>query len=69
MLYHGLPDIRHKKLMRFIDYCSVFFLIVGTYTPYSLAVLRRRYGKSSADGSVGDRPPRFIRETLLFRRD
>ena len=44
MLYHGLTDVRYKKPMRFVDHCSVFFLIAGTYAPYSLTVLRRHHG-------------------------
>lgn len=43
-LYHGITDVRYKKPMRFADHCSVFFLIAGTYAPYSLTVLRGHGG-------------------------
>lgn len=39
-IYHGLKPIRAKKVFQVLDHCSVFVLIAGTYTPFSLCVLR-----------------------------
>ncbi|MDR3319079.1 MAG: hemolysin III family protein [Clostridiales bacterium] len=39
-VYHALPKIPAKKVFRVIDHCSVFMLIAGTYTPYTLVTLR-----------------------------
>lgn len=43
-IYHGLPDGSAKKFMRFVDHCSVFFLIAGSYTPVTLKTLKGRTG-------------------------
>lgn len=39
-LYHGLRPNKAKRVFRVIDHCSIFFLIGGTYTPYTLCTLR-----------------------------
>ncbi len=39
-LYHALPVCRGKLVFRVIDHCSIFLLIAGTYTPYTLVSLR-----------------------------
>lgn len=38
-VYHGLTDMKYKKIMRFVDHCSVFVLIAGSYTPFTLTIL------------------------------
>lgn len=43
-LYHGLPDGNFKRIMRYIDHCSVFILIAGSYTPFTLTILRGSKG-------------------------
>lgn len=43
-LYHSLRVNRAKRVMRVIDHCSVFLLIAGTYTPYTLVSLRDTSG-------------------------
>lgn len=43
-LYHGLPDGNAKKVMRFVDHCSVFLLIAGSYTPVTLKTLKGTIG-------------------------
>lgn len=43
-VYHGIPDSHFKRIMRYVDHCSVFFLIAGTYTPFTLTVLRGTKG-------------------------
>lgn len=35
-LYHGLRPNKAKRVFRVIDHCSIFFLIGGTYTPYTI---------------------------------
>lgn len=40
-IYHGLsPNIKAKKVFQVIDHCSIFLLIAGTYTPFTLCTLR-----------------------------
>ena len=38
-IYHGLRPNSGKKVFRVIDHCSVFLLIAGTYTPFTLVAL------------------------------
>ncbi len=35
-VYHGLPLSRAKKVMRMIDYTAIYFMLMGTITPYML---------------------------------
>lgn len=40
-IYHGLkPDLKAKKVFQVIDHCSIFLLIAGSYTPFTLCTLR-----------------------------
>ncbi|MBR3750260.1 MAG: hemolysin III family protein [Clostridia bacterium] len=39
-MYHSLKVNRAKKVFRVIDHCSIYLLIAGTYTPYSLITLQ-----------------------------
>ena len=40
-IYHGLRiDSKAKKVFQIIDHCSIFLLIAGTYTPFTLCTLR-----------------------------
>ncbi len=43
-LYHSLKVNKAKKVFRVIDHCSIFLLIAGTYTPYTLVTLRSTVG-------------------------
>ena len=43
-IYHALRPGTVKKVFRVIDHCSVFLLIAGTYTPYTLVTLRGPLG-------------------------
>jgi hemolysin III len=45
-LYHVFPMGRAKNLFRFFDHSSVFLLIAGTYTPFTLVTLRGAWGWS-----------------------
>ena len=40
-LYHAITNKKAKKVFKIIDHSSVYLLIAGTYTPYSLVVLRQ----------------------------
>ena len=42
-LYHGLTAPVPKRVFQIIDHCSVFLLIAGTYTPFTLVSLRPAY--------------------------
>lgn len=40
-IYHGLhPKLTGKKVLQIIDHCTIFLLIAGTYTPFTLCTLR-----------------------------
>ena len=40
-IYHGLnPKLKAKKVFQVIDHCSIFLLIAGSYTPFTLCTLR-----------------------------
>jgi hemolysin III len=49
MLYHALPSlraVRAKKLFQVLDHSAIYLLIAGTYTPFTLGVLRGPWGWS-----------------------
>ncbi len=39
-LYHALKVNRAKRVFRVFDHCTIFLLIAGTYTPYTLVSIR-----------------------------
>lgn len=43
-LYHALPAGKAKRVFRVIDHSSIFLLIAGSYTPFTLGVLRGAWG-------------------------
>lgn len=43
-LYHALPASRAKRVFRLFDHGAIFLLIAGTYTPFTLGVLRGGWG-------------------------
>jgi hemolysin III len=43
-LYHALPVGRAKRVFRVIEHSAIFLLIAGTYTPFTLGVLRGTLG-------------------------
>jgi len=45
-LYHSLTHEAAKALFRLFDHTAIFLLIAGTYTPFSLGVLRGPWGWS-----------------------
>ncbi len=42
-VYHGLKPGFAKKVMQVIDHCTIYLLIVGTYTPILLSAMRPVY--------------------------
>jgi len=45
-LYHSIPSVRAKSILRIFDHCAIFLLIAGTYTPLMLVNLRGPWGWS-----------------------
>jgi hemolysin III len=43
-LYHALPIGPAKQVFRIIEHSAIFLLIAGTYTPFTLGVLRGTLG-------------------------
>jgi hemolysin III len=43
-LYHALPETRGKGFFRLVDHAAIFLLIAGTYTPFTLGVMRGPWG-------------------------
>lgn len=43
-LYHALPVCRAKRVFQILDHSAIYFLIAGTYTPFTLGVLRGTWG-------------------------
>ena len=43
-LYHAVPHPRVKRVFRILDHGAIFLLIAGSYTPFTLGVLRGGWG-------------------------
>ena len=43
-LFHALPRSRAKRVFQILDHSAIFFMIAGTYTPFTLGVLRGDWG-------------------------
>jgi len=43
-LYHAITHDRAKRIFRMFDHSAIFLLIAGTYTPFSLGILRGPWG-------------------------
>ena len=43
-VYHGLTAGKAKRVFRVIEHSAIFFLIAGTYTPFTLGVLKGAWG-------------------------
>lgn len=43
-LYHSLKVNNAKRVFRIIDHCSIYLLIAGTYTPFTLVSLKGAIG-------------------------
>ena len=44
MFYHAVPHPELKQRLRVLDHAAIYLLIAGTYTPFTLGVLRGRWG-------------------------
>ncbi len=44
LLYHALPAGKAKRVFKVLDHSSIYLLIAGTYTPFTLGVLRGAWG-------------------------
>lgn len=76
-LYHALPMGKAKRVFRAIEHSAIFLLIAGTYTPFTLGVLRGAWGWTllgvvwtlAAAGvalKTFERSPHPIASTLLY---
>lgn len=43
-LYHALTNLKAKKIFRIFDHCSIFLLILCTYIPIFLVVIKGAFG-------------------------
>lgn len=43
-LYHSITNEKAKKFFRIMDHNTIFFLIAGTYTPFTISILRGAIG-------------------------
>lgn len=43
-LYHSFTNEKVKSIFRVFDHCTIFLLIAGTYTPFTLYTLRETVG-------------------------
>ncbi len=39
-VYHGVTHVGAKKVLQVLDHCTIYFMIAGTYTPFTLCTLR-----------------------------
>jgi hemolysin III len=45
-LYHSAIELEKRKKLKVFDHAAIYFLIAGTYTPFSLLVLKGAWGWS-----------------------
>ncbi len=45
-LYHAIQHRRAKRVLKVLDHASIYLLIAGTYTPFTLITLRGAWGWS-----------------------
>jgi len=43
-LFHAFPESRTKRVFQILDHSAIYLLIAGTYTPFTLGVLRGAWG-------------------------
>ena len=43
-IYHALPASRAKQVLRVVDHVAIYLLIAGSYTPFTIGVLRGTWG-------------------------
>lgn len=42
--YHGATSVKLKPILQIVDHCCIYLLIAGSYTPFTLIVLRGSFG-------------------------
>ena len=52
-LYHSLKKNNAKRIMRIIDHVTIYFLLAGSYTPYTLVTMREQNIWGWGNGTVG----------------
>jgi len=67
-LYHSIPIPKTKMLLRLIDHSAIFLLIAGTYTPFTLVVLRGPWGWSLFGAVWGIALLGVVFQVFLLRR-
>ena len=43
-LYHAIQNPKVKRVLKIVDHCSIYLLIAGSYTPFTLVSLRGGWG-------------------------
>jgi hemolysin III len=43
-IYHALPAGKPKRIFLILDHCAIYLLIAGSYTPFTLGILRGSWG-------------------------
>ena len=43
-IYHSVPIVSAKRVLRVLDHSAIYLLIAGTYTPFTLVTLRGPWG-------------------------
>ena len=64
-LYHALPGRRTKHVFRVIDHSAIFLLIAGTYTPFTLGVLRGGWGWTLLGAIWAWRSPGVVAKAVM----
>src|SRR3989304_5216383 len=67
-LYHSFRSPRMRHVLRIVDHSSIFLLIAGTYTPFTLVTLRGPWGWSLFGTVWGLAPRGIILKTFLVGR-
>lgn len=52
-LYHSVSTPRMKRILRILDHVAIFFLIAGTYTPFTVVLVRDGWGWTILEGVWG----------------
>ena len=51
-LYHAIPAPRARRVLRVLDHASIYLLIAGSYTPFTLAAAARQPGDGRSSALV-----------------
>jgi hemolysin III len=43
-IYHAIPPSRAKRVLQVVDHAAIYLLIAGTYTPFTIGVMRGAWG-------------------------